>query len=357
MARIHYRWSGAHVNRNPKGLGRFIPYRYEVECGPVLNHPFDLRTLLAPIREDARSLILIKMFRQRSSIDVFWSHEGGDRTEEAMTFSTLMVHLELEHSNDARLRIAGDLAEQFDAKLIGIAAADPQPARYAGGDFAQGLVAHERAEIKKQITEAEERFRSAVQQRVNDVEWRSAIARPVDYVTREARAADLVITGVNRDGLLLNQLRQLDPSDLVMRVGRPIFVVPPEAEYLKLKCALVAWKDTREARRAVYDALPLLQKAKEVNVVEVILHDDDDRDAAQGRVNDVTAWLRRHSISAQGTVLCAFDEGDQIEQILQYGADFLVAGAYGHMRLREWVFGGFTRSLLSQSQHCSLLTH
>ena len=50
-----------------------------------------------------------------------------------MTYSTLMVHLELEHSNDARLQIAGDLAEQFDAKLIGIAAADPQPAYYAGG--------------------------------------------------------------------------------------------------------------------------------------------------------------------------------------------------------------------------------
>ena len=57
-----------------------------------------------------------------------------------MSFSTLMVHLELEHSNDARLRIAGDLAEQFDATLIGIAACDPQPTFYANGDFAQSLV-------------------------------------------------------------------------------------------------------------------------------------------------------------------------------------------------------------------------
>ena len=51
------------------------------------------------------------------------------------------------------------------------------------------------------------------------------------------------------------------------------------------------------------------------------------------------------------------EEEEKIEQILQYGADFFVAGAYGHTRLREWVFGGFTRSLLSHSQHCSLLTH
>jgi len=123
-------------------------------------------------------LILIKGVRQRSSIKVPWSHEAAEPAEKTMTFSTLMVHLDLEHSNDARLRIAVDLAEQFDAKLIGIAAADPQPAHYASGDFAQGLVAHERSEIKKQIAEAEDRFRSAVHQRARDVEWRSAMERP-----------------------------------------------------------------------------------------------------------------------------------------------------------------------------------
>jgi hypothetical protein len=214
-----------------------------------------------------------------------------------MAFSTLMVHLELEHPNDARLRIAGDLAEQFDAKVIGIAASDPQPAHYAGGAFAQGLVGQIRSEIKKQIAETEERFRSAMRQRARDTEWRSAMARPIDYVMNEARAADLIVTGVNRDGLLLDPLRRLDPSDLVMQAGRPIFVVPPEAEYLKLKCALVAWKDTREARRAVADALPLLHKVKEVAVVEVI-KDDTNRDTAHARVDDVTAWLGRHGITA-----------------------------------------------------------
>lgn len=273
-----------------------------------------------------------------------------------MTFSTLMVHLELEHSNDARLRIAGDLAEQFDAKLIGIAAANPQPAYYAEGAFAQGLVQRERTEIKKRMAETEERFRSVMQPRAREIEWRSAMARPVDYVTSEARAADLVITGVNRDGILLDPLRRLDPSELVMRLGRPIFVVPPEAEYLKLKCALVAWKDTREARRAVADALPLLHKTKEVAVVEVI-GDDANRTAAHARVDDVVAWLDRHGITAFGRVFHAVEEKDQLDKIMQYGADFLVAGAYGHTRMREWVFGGFTRSLLTDSRHCAFLAH
>jgi nucleotide-binding universal stress UspA family protein len=156
--------------------------------------------------------------------------------------------------------------------------------------------------------------------------------------------------------LLLDPFRCLDPSDLVMYAGRPIFVVPPEAEYLKLNNALVAWKDTREARRAVADALPLLRKVKEVNVVEVI-EDDSKRSAAQARVEDVAAWLVRHSISASGSVLHAVDEAAQIDKIWQFGADFVVAGAYGHARLREWVFGGFTRNLLTRSRHCSFLTH
>jgi nucleotide-binding universal stress UspA family protein len=273
-----------------------------------------------------------------------------------MTYSTLMVHLELEHSNDARLQIAGNLAERFNAKLIGIAAADPQPAYYADGAFAQGLVERDRSQIEERIVETEARFRSEMQHRACDTEWRSAIARPLDYVSQQARAADLIITGANRDGLLLDPLRRLDPSDLVMQAGRPLFVVPPEAEFLGLKNALVAWKDTREARRAVADALPLLRKAEEINVVEVI-EDDSERSAARARVDDVAAWLNRHQITAFAMVLHAAEEAEKIDKIWQCGPDFVVAGAYGHARMREWVFGGFTQNLLTRSRHCSFLAH
>src|SRR5712671_6892354 len=105
--------------------------------------------------------------------------------EAAMTFSTLMVHVELDHPNDARLHIAGELAEQFDAKLIGIAASNPQPAYYANGDLAQGLVAHERTETLKKTAEAEERFRVATRKRAREIEWRSALQQPTGYVARE----------------------------------------------------------------------------------------------------------------------------------------------------------------------------
>src|SRR5207245_728041 len=99
--------------------------------------------------------------------------QTADRpAEEIMSYSTLMVHLELEHPNDARLQIAGDLAEQFDAKLIGVAACKAQPPYYAEGVFAQSLVERERNEIRRRMDEVEARFRAATQKRARDIEWR-----------------------------------------------------------------------------------------------------------------------------------------------------------------------------------------
>jgi nucleotide-binding universal stress UspA family protein len=143
---------------------------------------------------------------------------------------------------------------------------------------------------------------------------------------------------------------------LVMRIGRPMLVVPPEAEYLKLGNVVVAWKDTPEARRAVADALPLLHRAKDVTVVEVI-EENGNRAAAQTRVGDVAAWLGRHAITAAGRVVNSTDEMQELDTLWQSACDLMVAGAYGHSRFREWVFGGVTRNLLTRSRHCSLLSH
>jgi nucleotide-binding universal stress UspA family protein len=273
-----------------------------------------------------------------------------------MGYSTMMVQLDLEQSNDARLKIAGELAEQFDAKLIGIAAREPYRAYAADFLWAQSLLDQQRASIEKELAETEERFRSAMGKRVRAIEWRGALAAPTDYVTREARAADLVIVGSVREDGLLDPLRQFDPGDLLMQVGRPVFVVPPEAESLRLKSALVAWKDTREARRAVLDAIPLLKRVKEVNVLEIV-EDETERAAARHRVDDVAAWLGGHGIAAFSVVTHARGEVDLLDAIWNEGADIVVAGAYGHTRLREWVLGGVTRNLLTRTRRCSLLAH
>jgi nucleotide-binding universal stress UspA family protein len=125
---------------------------------------------------------------------------------------------------------------------------------------------------------------------------------------------------------------------------------------LKLGNVVVAWKDTREARRAVVDALPLLHRAKDVTVVEVV-EDNDHRAAAQMRVGDVAAWLGRHAITGVGRVIHAIEEMQELDRLWQNACDLMVAGAYGHTRFREWVLGGMTRNLLTRSRRCSLLSH
>lgn len=272
-----------------------------------------------------------------------------------MSYATLMVNIDLEHANDARLAIAGDLAERVGSHVIGIAASDPGPEYYARGGLAAGLVAEERARIRERMADAEQGFRASMAKRAKSVEWRCEMSHPTEYVAREARAADLIITGADREGFLLNPQWRLDPSSFVMQVGRPILVVPPEIDRLNLAHALVAWKDTREARRAVADALPLLHLATEVNVMEVV-ENGTDAAGARRRVDDVTAWLRRRGVSAFSLVVNAHKDAEEIQAIWETGADLVVAGAYGHSRLREMVLGGVTRSLL-KSRHCSLLSH
>lgn len=273
-----------------------------------------------------------------------------------MSYSTIMVQLDAQGANDARLRIAADLAERFDARLIGIAAGDIQPFYFAEGAVAQEFLEKDRAGLKAQLAACEEHFRKMLKGRAKSIEWRSALERPADFVAREARAADLIVTGSQRESI--DPLRQADPGELVLRAGRPVLVVPPEIERFKITNILVAWKDSREARRAVCDALPLLHKAKEVVVAE-LAERETDRLAAKSRVDDVAAWLVRRGINAATVAAKALiGVSAQIDLIAKdEGADIIVAGAYGHTRLSEWVFGGMTRDLLRRSKHCALLSH
>jgi nucleotide-binding universal stress UspA family protein len=273
-----------------------------------------------------------------------------------MSYSTLMVHLDLDRPNDARLHLAGELAERFDARVIGIAAADVQPVYFMDGAAAQDLLEKERNRLKSRIADCETQFRRHFKARSNNIEWRGALEFPAEFVARNGRAADLIIVG-GQPGPA-DTTCQVDAGDLALRAGRPVLVVPSDAEFLKLDCVLVAWKDTREARRAVVDALPLLHKAREVLVVE-LLQPGEDQVAAKARVDDVAHWLVRRGISASSIATKALIGVTGRLTILAQdeGAGIIVAGAYGHARLQEWVFGGVTRDLLHQQKCCVLLSH
>jgi nucleotide-binding universal stress UspA family protein len=142
-----------------------------------------------------------------------------------------------------------------------------------------------------------------------------------------------------------------------LQAGRPVLVVPGAANKLNLDRIVVGWKDTREARRAVFDALPFLKKAAHVTVVE--LAEEEELAEAHKHVKDVGGWLKQHGVIAECIALhSAGDEASQLKAIAhKQSAHAIVAGAYGHSRLREFVFGGVTRDLLQCADLCSLMSH
>ncbi len=131
----------------------------------------------------------------------------------------------------------------------------------------------------------------------------------------------------------------------------------PNLAAVPLDAVVIGWKDTRETRRAVVDALPLLRHAGRVAVVEVA--SEEDLPAARTRLDDVVAWLKRHGVVAHSVAApAAGDDATRLDGIvLEHGAGLLVAGAYGHNRLREWTLGGVTRTVLKHPGRCSLLSH
>jgi nucleotide-binding universal stress UspA family protein len=277
-----------------------------------------------------------------------------------MTYATVMVCLGLDKPNDARLEVAGELAERFEAGIVGIAAAQFVPPMYfADGAFAQDVIDQEEAAIRKRLAELEDQFRGAVRHRSKRVEWRSAMDFPVRFILQEARCADIIVSGAQGPALS-DAFALASPKDLVMQAGRPLLVAPDGASWLDLRSVLVAWKDTAEARRAAGCSLPLLRKAKEVTVAE-ILEDDGDRPAATARVKDVAAWLSRHGVTAAERVSNNNESRDTVGRLDdiagEVGAGLIVAGAYGHSRFRELVLGGMTEHLLSQTTRCVLLSH
>lgn len=275
-----------------------------------------------------------------------------------MQLATVMVHVDGEPPAEGRMAIARELAERCGAGVIGIAACARRAGTATPGAFgvAMAFLERESREEEVHLHDSEAAFRAAMAGFGGDVAWRAAAAEPADYVAGEARAADLVILGASRQGLAPS-LHAVDPAEVLLRAGRPVLVIPPERSSLQAERIVVAWKDAREARRAVADALPLLRLAKEVTVAEVA--EAGDAGLGPEGMAGLTAWLARHGVAAEavaakaeGAVAATLDALARARS-----AELIVAGAYGRGRLREWVLGGVTRDLLAQSPHALFLSH
>ena len=200
-----------------------------------------------------------------------------------VSYATLMAHLELGESNAGLLRIVGDLAQRFRARVIGIATCQPIQTALGDGYLTAEVVQQDLEEIGKEITAAEAEFRTTLHPGNGALEWRSAITSTSlhDFLVREARSADLFITKVDRNESLFDSSRHVNIGDLVMKAGRPVLIVPAERPVLTLGHVLLSWKETREARRAALDALPMLELAGRVTIVEIAVEPELEAAAAR----------------------------------------------------------------------------
>ncbi len=274
-----------------------------------------------------------------------------------MSYAAIMTQVKPDAEAAPRLACAVDLARRFGAALIGVAVEEVSPLAFDGGlysptaDWSNAM----RQLVEERLQAARQRFDEATAGLPGGASFASGVQLPTPALVAASRAADLIVAGgaprshdANRDSA---------PADLVMISGRPVLVAPPAPTPFRGKQVLLAWKDTREARRAMSDAMPFFEKAERVVVAAVV----GGGEAAQARieVDDVAAALQRRGIKAEGKVVeHAHPGGEQIlEQANQAGADLIVCGAYGHSRLGEWAFGGVTQDLLSQDQVYLLLSH
>lgn len=265
-----------------------------------------------------------------------------------MSYKSILLNIGIDDPVEPITRFGVDLAKRLDARLIGFCSADaPLPATMApeGAAIAAEVWELSRDEIRHRIKDLHGKFEKLIQGAVNS-EWRDAIENPDHALARSSRAADLVVTSASRGVSTGDSYRSADPGSLVLRTGRPVLIAADGATDMQIGKAVVAWKDSREARRAVADAVPLLRLAKEVTVVAIDAEPDEWTKAG---IDDVVSFLAAHRIYARTETLVSNDEGNRlIDFLASINADLIVSGAYGHSRLREWVFGGVTRSLLDQ---------
>jgi nucleotide-binding universal stress UspA family protein len=273
-----------------------------------------------------------------------------------MTYSTVMVYVDAADAPERRLRLAASVADKFNATLIGISALAIRPAFVTDDALVQDLMQTDIKDMRGKLAERGSWFRAIAAADHRKLEWRALLDFPNVALAREARGADLVVIG--RTAAPGDSYGTLDPGGAVLKIGRPALVVPDGIGALQADHVVIAWKDTREARRAVVDALPFLREASRVTVVEIC--ESGEESAAQEHIDDVARYLSRHRIGG-GPRVVIHQGGSGAAQLIRLardeGADLIVSGAYGHSRLGEWMFGGMTWDLLATSPVCCVMSH
>jgi nucleotide-binding universal stress UspA family protein len=279
-----------------------------------------------------------------------------------MSYKSIAVHLDTSERAHPRLELALRMARQFGAHLTGVFSVfTPEPQSFY---VMAGSVEYYRGQevLRNERRAALERLFHAELSRAEVAgQWLAPDESANLAVPRIARCADLIVAS------------QDDPNDpeayigdhfletLIMTSGRPVLIVPYAGSFTApVSHVMVAWDGSREATRAVHDALPLMRHAKRTTIVTV---NDAHAEPAPSRIpaSEIAAVVARHDIHIEllDTVTASEEStGDTLlSQAANLGADLIVMGAYGHTRWREMVMGGATRTMLRSMTVPVLMSH
>ena len=280
-----------------------------------------------------------------------------------MSYQTVLVPLDAGPRCAARVALAARLASAAGGHLVGLAPTglpdvivtmnSAVPDAIECIQLSAGLL-RQRAESAARAFERQAAAAGAASFEVRVVE-----DEPLDAVVRLGRCCDLVVVGQTDPQTRVDGVARDFPQQVVLHTGTPVLVVPFAGSFGSIGArVLIAWKDTREAARALHDALPLLRRAARVVLVEIgEAGEAGPPDEETSR--DALSWLGRHGVAAEARFAPRSGEvGDALLSMAsELSCDLVVMGGYGHSRLSEWMLGGATRQLLAQMTVPVLMSH
>jgi nucleotide-binding universal stress UspA family protein len=280
-----------------------------------------------------------------------------------MAYRSLLVQLGTDEGAPERMRVAVELARDQQAHLVGLAATGrlDLPVAVDAATMAAGFIDAAWEAMRAQAAEATRAFTAACAQAgLHSVETVVAEEDMATSFVRHAHCSDLVLLGqVNHAGpghRLASQVLEW----ILMGSARPVLVVPYAGRQKAVaQRPMVAWDDSREAARAVADALPLLRRAECVHVLAWREQTHEEMVPLAARLRSLQQWLAWHGVRAETSVeVTTIDIADaMLSRAADLDADLLVMGAYGHRRLAERLMGGATRGLLESMTLPVLMSH
>ncbi|AOY93423.1 hypothetical protein BKK79_17660 [Cupriavidus sp. USMAA2-4] len=275
-----------------------------------------------------------------------------------MDFKTVLVEMGDDEGGDARIEAAAALAALGgDGHVVGVTATGfrPDPFRGAGEEAGRYAAQAEQRQQQRRAAD-EERLRRIVAQAAPGLSCAHMLLAedPGWALALQGRLADIILVARPPVPDLAPVLAAQTAEYVLLNAGRPVLVLPPQVRRVEARHVAVAWDGRREAARAVADALPLLRRAQRISLVSV---DPEGRGVAQG--DGLAAYLARHGIRAELVPVPTQEAVGPalLRAVGHLHADLLVAGGYGHSRVRELVMGGATRVLMRHAEVPLLMSH